>query len=86
MRLDEQDGPFELGSLGSFPLSVPQRCPFFGSLDPRAGQFADDDRQLRSVELFADIVNEVDQILFVLGNRMLRIDAVIPANSYPPPS
>ena len=48
-------------------LGLAERRPLIRCLDPRTGQFANDERQTRGVQVLADIADEVGQPLAVFG-------------------
>lgn len=69
----------EFGMLGCGSLCFAECVPFAGCVDPGAGEFTDDDGQLRGLEFVADVIDEVDEVGFVFGDGFLWIDAVIPS-------
>ncbi len=79
VRGDENDGALEIGICRRGSLGVPDRRPLAGGLHPGACQLADDDRKLRSLQVLTDILDQVDQVLFVIGHGVPRIDAIVPA-------
>ena len=78
-RRDEDDVILKLRIARHIGLRLAQGGPFLRGVEPRAREFADDDRKLRGAELFADISDQVREVLFVFRYGGLRFHAVVPA-------
>ena len=75
----EDDVILELGVARHVRLRLAQSGPFLWRVDPRTSQFANNHGELRDAELFADIPDEVREVLLVFRHGGLRIHAVVPA-------
>ena len=60
-------------------LGLAELGPFRWRLDPWAGEFADDDGELGRLQITANIVDEVHQVLLILGHGSLGVHAIVPA-------
>ena len=76
---DEDDVILEFRALRDGGLRVAQGCPFLRGVDPWARQLADDDREFRHAKLLTHIVDQMDEVLFILRHGGLGIHTVVPA-------